>query len=376
MSFKANYFDGESSKTYLASVHPNTTDWRILFTDENGLHKEVHWKIEDIQKSEVFTKGLIAFTYGKTFPFQKIESSDNTFIEYISKSIHKNLNNKIDILLHKSGNKSITLLLLAIVGFAAGMYFYVIPTVAINFAKNLPKERVITFGNYVYRALSPDWEIDYQQSKKLQYFVDAMQIDSEFPIKAHVVKNDDLNAFAISGGKVIIYSSLLKKIENENQLAALISHEISHINNRHVLKNVSRNLSSAIFVSVLFGDINSITAIIGENAHLFSQLSFTRSLEKEADIFGLEMMRKNNLDLHGMPELFQLLKKETSRDIPSFLDSHPMLKDRIEYTKKIADKQESFEQNEILKEKWLDLKNSFSSEEKTKSYDDLLNENY
>ena len=68
-------------------------------------------------------------------------------------------------------------------------------------------------------------------------------------------------------------------------------------------------------------------------------------------------MRKNNLDLQGMPELFEILNENHQIDIPSFLSSHPMLDDRIQYTQEIANKQKVTATNNILKEKWLDLKN-------------------
>ncbi len=363
MEFNVTYFDGNSSKSHEAILKPNSSEWKIIYKNEQDVLNEISWKIKSIKKSGVHTKGLVSFSYGNKFPFQKIESTDNNFIEFVSKLDHKNITNKLDHKIHKSGIKSISILLIAIISFAIGMYFYVIPNVAVSFAKNLNKQQVINFGDYVFRVLSTDLEIQEEKSNKLQEFVDALQTKGEFPIKAYVAKSDELNAFALSGGKFVIYSSLLDKIKTQDQLAALICHEVSHIENRHVLKNISKDLSGAIFISVLFGDINGVTSIIGENAHLFSQLSFTRKLEKEADLFGLEMMRENNLDLDGMPELFQILKDETSIDLPSYLSNHPMLKDRIAYTQEIADAQDEFEENSILKEKWVILKNSLNFED-------------
>ncbi|MGB1042829.1 MAG: M48 family metallopeptidase [Tenacibaculum sp.] len=367
MSFKANYFDGKSSKTHKATVTPNSVGWKISYTDELLGTVDVSWNLKAIQKSEVYTNGLVSFKYGEHFPFQKLESSDKQFISYINKSELSNLNNKVDNWLQKSAFKSIAILLTAIVGFAIGMYFYVLPSIAVNFAKNLPKESVIDFGNYVFRVLSPNLEINETQSKKLQSFVDEMKLDNEFPLTVYVADNNELNAFALSGGKFVIYTGLLNKIKNEHQLAALIGHEVSHIENRHVLKNVSRNLSGAIFVSIIFGDVSSATAILGENAHHFMQLSHTRDLEKEADNFGLKIMKANNLDQHGMPELFQILKDETNVDIPSFLSSHPILNDRIRYTKKVADSQNKTRENLILKEKWKLIQESITIDEDSDS---------
>lgn len=362
--FSANFFDGKSSRIYKATIIPNASNWNISYVDEFAMPKTISWRINEIQKSEVYTKGLIVFKYGKSFPFQKIESSDEQFISYVQKSQHENITDKVDNWLHKSTSKSIALLLSIIIGFAIITYFYIIPTVAVNFAQNLPKERVIDFGDYVFRVLSPNLKIDEKQTKNLQNFVDAMKLDNEFPLTVYVSKSEELNAFALSGGKFVIFSGLLEKIETEHQLASLIGHEISHIENRHVLKNVARNLSGAIFMSILFGDVSGVTALLGENAHKFSQMSHSRTLETEADTFGLEIVRKNNLDQHGMPQLFQILKDETPIDMPSFLSTHPMLKNRIEYTKKVADEQPNFEENLVLKEKWNIIKASFSSEEK------------
>lgn len=373
MSFSANYFDGKSSRTYQATIYPNSSSWRIVYEDELLGKKEVSWIVNNIKKSEVYTKGLVTFSYGNTFPFQKIESSDAEFINYISKSELGNINSKIDTWLHKSTTKSITLLLAVIVSFTALMYFFIIPTIAVSFAKNLPKQRVVEFGNYVFRVLSNNLEIDEKQSQNLQDFVDAMELKNEFPLTVYVANEDQMNAFALSGGKFVIYSGLLEKIQNEHQLAALIGHEVSHIEKRHVLKNVARSLSGAIFMSVLLGDVSGATSILGENAHKMVELSHSRSLEKEADVVGLEILDNNNLDQHGMPELFQILKDESPIDVPTFLSSHPMLKDRIEYTKKVAEKQRKISENRILKEKWSVIQSNFSlkdNEEKNNELDE------
>ncbi len=362
MALKATYFDGKSSKSHEVIIHPNSSTWRISFVNQIIIQSDIIWNINEIQRSEVYTKGLVSFTYGKTFPFQKIESKNEAFIDYINNSDHPKLNSKVDVFLHKSVKRSILILLALIISISATMYVYVIPNMAVSFASNMSKSNVISFGDHVYNTLSTDLEIDSIQSNRLQEFVDILETNGEFPINIIVAESNEMNAFAISGGKIIINSYLLKKIESEHQLAAVIGHEISHIEKRHVLKNVSKSLSSALFFSILFGDINGITTILGENAHLFSQLSYSRTLEKEADVYGLEFLKQNKLDLQGMPELFQIFEKETEVNFPSYLSSHPDLHDRIEYTKEIADKQNSFTENTLLKQKWEAIKNHYKQD--------------
>jgi len=355
MSFDVHFFDGKTSRTHKARVTTSSVNWKIAYTDEGSIPIEISWNPQKVKKADVYTKGLVSFTYGDSFPFQKIESSDEDFINYIHNS-HEHLSSSIDILLHKSKGKSIVFLLLGIVGIGLLSYFYIIPTVATGFASTLSEKNVIDFGDYVFRVITTDLEMNEEASKKLQIFVDEMDINGTFPLEVFVAESDEMNAFALSGGKIVVFSSLLEKIKTKEQLSALIGHEVSHIENRHVLKNIARNFGGTIFVSVLFGDINGATTVLMDNVHLFSQLSFTRSLEKEADIFGLDIMRENKLDLNGMPELFEILKKEIAVDVPTYLSNHPMLKDRIEYTKKIASEQEKVSENEVLEFKWQAIK--------------------
>ena len=77
-------------------------------------------------------------------------------------------------------------------------YLYVIPAIAENFAANLSTSAVTEFGNYVYRVLSPELTIDEEKSKKLQRFVDELELDTDFTIEAYVAKSNQLNAFALT----------------------------------------------------------------------------------------------------------------------------------------------------------------------------------
>ena len=360
MSYTILYFDGTSSKMHKALLQITALKWAITFTEDDGSSKIISWDTANIKKTNVYTEKFVSFSYGKSYPFQRIESTDTALIEHVNAAKNIDLH-KLDVLLHTNKRSSFLYLLTAILGIAIGMYFYVIPTVSTHFISNLNHKSVEGFGNFVFKVLSTDLEIDAEKTKKLQYFVDAIQIESTFPLEVYVAKSEDINAFALSGGKIVVYDALLEKIENESQLLALIGHEISHIENRHVLKNVTRNLSGALFISVLFGDISGINTVLAENAHLFSQLSFTRSLEKEADIYGLKIMKDNKVNLYGMSELFAILKEETKFDVPTYLSNHPMLKDRIEYTQKIAKEQGTISENTLLKEKWDALKTTFTN---------------
>ncbi len=357
MPFDITYFDGITSKTIHAKLSANAVGWNISYSDASDKPILVHWNVDQIIKSSVYTKGLVVFNYNEKAPFQKIESSDQNFIEYLENNPHPNLTDSVDNFLHKSRTSSLVTLMIVLVSLGLLTYFFIIPKVATHFVSKLSDKNVIAFGDYVFNVLSKDLDIDEEKTIEMQEFLDRMKIESAFPLEIFVVNSYEMNAFALSGGKMVIYTPLLDKLENETQLAALIGHEVSHIENRHVLQNIARDLSGALFVSILLGDLNGVSTILAENAHRFKQLSYSRELEKEADLFGLEIMKKNNVNLHGMPELFQILKNEDSFEISAYLSNHPALDDRIDCTTKIADEYLSeTSENKELKEQWLNIK--------------------
>jgi predicted Zn-dependent protease len=359
MPFNVTYFDGITSKTIAATLSANSLGWNISYADASNKPMLVHWNLDQIKKSSAYTKGLVVFNYNEQAPFQKIESSDINFIEYLEKNPHPNLTNTLDSFLHKTRMSSLVTLMLVLTSLGLLTYFYIIPSVATHFVSKLSDKNVIAFGDYVFNVLSKDLDIDEEKSREMQEFLDRMKIESAFPLEIFVADSYEMNAFALSGGKMVIYTELLNKLENEAQLAALIGHEVSHIENRHILQNIARDLSGALFVSILMGDLNGVSTIFAENAHRFKQLSYSRELEKEADIFGLEIMKKNNVNLHGMPELFEILKGEDSFEISAYLSNHPALDDRIEYTTKIADEYPQISSENIeLKEQWSIIKTS------------------
>lgn len=336
-----SYFDGVSSKPYNAQLVIRDSYWLISYKDESGLiTKEVRWRVSEIKSSKVYTKTIKSFSYGE-YPFQHLECESAAITSEINKyTAQKHLTNKYDNFLHQSSYKSLVSIIAVIVAISCVMYFYVLPTVAVSFVNTLDEKYVVGFGDYVFDPIIDGLDVDDERSKKLQEFFDALYVESNYPYKLYVVNYDMLNAFAVSGGKIVVFSGLLDKLENSNQLAALLGHEKTHIENRHVLKNVARDLSGYLFLSILFGDVNGVTAVLLENAHRFKSMSYSRDLEREADEGGYEMLIKNKINPDGLIDLFNVLKKETdsvSQETFKYISSHPMLEERINYVQSRLD---------------------------------------
>jgi predicted Zn-dependent protease len=116
-------------------------------------------------------------------------------------------------------------------------------------------------------------------------------------------------------------------------------------------------LGSTIFLSLIIGDVNAIGAVIISNADNLKGLSYSRSLEKEADENGLQILKERGMDCNGFVRLFQILKKENEVNVNEWISSHPDLNKRIDYIKNSDEcKQNNFITNNTLHSLFLQLK--------------------
>lgn len=356
-NFPVTYYDGESSKAYKSTLTIYESYWVIHLINED---EKVKWDLGSIISSKNQTKQMMSFSYGK-YPFQYIECYDEKLLEEIKdKNKNANLYNKLDDAIHKFPVKSIVSLMFLIVAVSVSMYMYVLPTMAEKFAGSVHKKYVAEFGNYVFTILKHDLDIDAKKSEELQNFSNELTFKTEFDIQTFVVDSPEVNAFALSGGRIVVYSGLLNKIKTKEQLAALLSHEVTHIKERHVLKNLSRNLSGYLFLSVLSGDVNGVMSVLMENGHMLTNLNYSRSLEQEADENGVQTLYKNEVNPEGMIGLFEILKKESGEEESYFkyISSHPMLEQRIDYVETIiANNKDNSTKKPMLKKHFEILKN-------------------
>lgn len=149
-----------------------------------------------------------------------------------------------------------------------------------------------------------------------------------------VIDEDEINAFALPGGYIFAYRGLLETVEDENQLASVLAHEIGHVESRHSTERISA-AQGANFLRVLAAIIFRIPALASPAAELgefLGLLKYSRVQEREADLKGVEYMTKAGYDPRGMVIFFQKLQ-EIHKSKPGLISrvfmTHPMTEDRI-----------------------------------------------
>jgi len=151
-----------------------------------------------------------------------------------------------------------------------------------------------------------------------------------------VFEDDQANAFALPGNKIGVYTGLLKYAKNQDQLAAVMGHEVAHVIAKHGNERVSNQMATeagmSIATAVLGGtqDENStlILAGLGLGAQYGIILPFSRSHESEADLIGLDLMAKAGFDPAESVTLWQNMS-QAGASPPEFMSTHPSSDTRI-----------------------------------------------
>ncbi len=175
-------------------------------------------------------------------------------------------------------------------------------------------------------------------------------------IKVHVINKDEINAFALPNGYLIIYSGLIDKSDNQEELTGVICHEIAHIELNHVMKKLVKEIGLSVLISMTTG--NSGTEIIHEAAKVISSSAFDRSLEKEADIKAIEYL--TNAKVNPVPFadfLYKLSDNENeATKYLAWISTHPESKERAAYIIEYSKDKKSDYKSIITKETWAKFK--------------------
>jgi Zn-dependent protease with chaperone function len=250
-----------------------------------------------------------------------------------------------------------SLLLVGIVGLLFLLYLLIVPWLSEKLATRVSVKTEQQMGEAVYSAMGMPALEDSSGSMLLNEFFAAMDVRSPYPVRITLIRENVVNAFALPGGRIVVYEGLLDQIRSYPELAALLSHEFTHVNNRHSTKSIFRRLGSKVFISLLFGRLGSVTAVLVDHADNLKSLKYSRKLEKEADLEGLSLLIQRRIDPAGFVDLFTHMKATAGGSLmPEFMASHPELDNRIAYIKESA-KNASVEENPELKTIFDKLKN-------------------
>lgn len=111
-------------------------------------------------------------------------------------------------------------------------------------------------------------------------------------LKVHIIKKDEINAFAMPDGHLVVYTGLIEASKNEEALLGVLGHEIAHIEGNHVMKKLSKEIGFSVLLSMTGAN----SSVIKEVFKTLSSSAYDRSLEQEADMQSVDYMLNANID--------------------------------------------------------------------------------
>ncbi|RZJ32329.1 MAG: M48 family metallopeptidase [Brevundimonas sp.] len=155
----------------------------------------------------------------------------------------------------------------------------------------------------------------------------AARADTPFDIRVRAVDAPMVNAFALPGGHILITDDLIREAKSPDELAAVIAHEVAHVEKRHVMQSVWRNFGVGMLLDLVVGGGTGAGQQAVILAGQASELSYSRSAELEADTRGQALLHADGLSSMGMAPFFERMasgeKHDAVTDAAEFMNTHP-----------------------------------------------------
>ena len=170
----------------------------------------------------------------------------------------------------------------------------------------------------------------------------AVSNDPGFGFYFFPINDPNINAFAMPGGYIGVHTGLIVSAQTESELAGVLAHEISHVTQRHIARQVfqSKQIGMASMVAMALallaarssGQMAGAAIATTQAGAISAQLAFSRDFEREADRQGFDILRKAGFDVRGMGVFFERLQKAVrlyENNATAYLRTHPLTGERL-----------------------------------------------
>jgi predicted Zn-dependent protease len=202
-------------------------------------------------------------------------------------------------------------------------------------------------GENIMREIRRD--LSYSDDPELAEYINALgyrlvaaSSDARQDFEFFVIRDPTLNAFAMPGGFVGVHTGLMLAAQSESELAGVLAHEVSHVTQRHIARQISKQgqfsvlslagLALALLASRANSDVAQAAAMGSQAGVVAAQLNYTREFEREADRVGFQTLQRANFNVQGMAAFFERLQKNSrlvESNAPAYLRTHPLTIERI-----------------------------------------------
>ncbi len=285
----------------------------------------------------------VIFLSHPSYPAWRIAVSDPAFVKALSALNSEALKDNLKVAnkIQQRGRVVTLSVVVVLAGILYGLYLMKDPAVRV-LADTLPLSWEQQAGEKLFALHRASGKIvdDAKVKESLQRFIDPLVVELKktgYDPKVFIEKSEELNAFALPGGYVVLNSEVLQRADSPEEVLGVLAHEFAHVSERHVLRGLISTIGIYFGVSILIGDYAGSFAALGDALPHLINLSFSRDYEREADNIGVSFLQRANINPRGMVSFFKKIEEEEKKvaaisDIPaslSFLSTHPNTVERV-----------------------------------------------
>ena len=330
MKFEATYYDGVHPVGQIVTVIVSSNG-KATVVGENVSYS-CHWKDIVVANQLGNTPRNLTFPNGA-----KCETRAHKEVNQLQ---HQYSQSGASAYLHKleSNWKYVILASFVVIGFTWGMVVYGIPALAKTVAYSLPVsvDEKLTEGTLAIldKQILDESELDdavkNRIEKKFNDIVDHSQDDHQYRLLFR--KGLGANAFALPSGHIIVTDELIQMSETDDEVLAVLAHEIGHVVYEHGLRSVLQSSAVALLLTAVTGDIGAASGFAAAMPIIFLETNYSRKFELEADRYALDYMKANNIDTVHFANILKKITGDTEQQEKSafsYLSTHPATFERI-----------------------------------------------
>jgi predicted Zn-dependent protease len=327
MKFSARYFDGQRATAHEVTVTLWEGEISFQLQDKHFVYKKNQY---DIQTALAEVTRIIELEDGGRL---EVADPSSEFTQYTSRKISSKI-----VYALENNFRYIALALTLTVVLIWGFISYGVPFIAEQVARAIPISTEKAMGEQVLQAMDVEEyvfqpsliSVSRQEKIKSQLQNLCQQQTNCPPYKLLFRKSTRIgaNAFALPGGTLIITDDLVHLARDDNEITAVLAHELGHINRRHAMRQVLQSTLSGLVMVAVLGDFDSIAS--GLPATLL-QLRYTRQMELEADAYALQALQHACISPMAFVNILERLSgahkedesEKSTSSVEKLLASHP-----------------------------------------------------
>ena len=275
-----------------------------------------------------------------------IETADNDSIDALLAGRRDRLSRVIHAL-ESHRNVAAVACIVLVVLFASALYFgppYLARAIAFRVPRTVDERAgaaaLATIDKYFGQSTLPLVERVKVEAQLARLYPDRKK--SELPrILYRRMSDERPNAFALPGGIIVVADELVRLPATDDEIAAVLAHEMGHLEKRHGLQSVLRNSVALLIVSGATGDLSTLTSFASALPLTILTQGYSRDLEREADAYARDLLKARNIPLWNFSSV--LLKLETAtgtaHEAATYFSTHPSTTERMTFFGALTDKQ-------------------------------------